>query len=78
MSETLLDLSGIRTGYGRIEALRAAAAIVEGHDIVKAAELMGISANTARTHLQRMFDKTGVRSQTALVRILLSASTPTS
>lgn len=72
-------LSAARTLYGLSRGqARVAASIVEGHDIVKAAELMGISANTARTHLQRMFDKTGVRSQTALVRVLLSASTPTS
>lgn len=58
--------------------MRVAALIVEGYDIVKTAESLGISTNTARTHLQRMFDKIGVRSQTALVRILLSASAPTS
>ena len=33
---------------------------------------MGISVNTAKTHLKRMFDKTGVHAQPALVRLLLS------
>ncbi len=28
--------------------------------------------NAARTHLRRMFDKTGVRSQPALLRVVLS------
>lgn len=40
-----------------------------------AAERLEISINTARTHLQRAFDKTGVHSQPALVRRLLSADT---
>jgi DNA-binding CsgD family transcriptional regulator len=29
-----------------------------------------VSRNTAKTHLARVFDKTGVRSQTALLRLL--------
>ena len=37
---------------------------------------MGITSNTARTHLQRIFDKTGVHNQSALVRVLLSAIAP--
>ncbi len=46
--------------------------IVAGRDLVAAATELGISANTARTQLQRIFEKTGVRSQTGLVRALLS------
>lgn len=46
--------------------------IVAGRDLVAAASELGISASTARTQLQRIFEKTGVRSQTALVRALLS------
>jgi hypothetical protein len=34
------------------------------------------SAQPLRTHLQRMFDKTGTRSQATLVRALLSAEAP--
>ena len=34
---------------------------------------MGTTESTARTHLNRVFDKTGVRTQPALVRVLLSA-----
>jgi DNA-binding CsgD family transcriptional regulator len=49
-----------------------ASRIVEGADLKAAAERLGISINTARTHLQRMFDKTGVHNQSALVRVLLS------
>jgi DNA-binding CsgD family transcriptional regulator len=38
--------------------------------------MLGITANTARTHLDRIFDKTGVRTQPALVRALLSVAAP--
>lgn len=48
-----------------------------GHDLTFAAEKLGVSINTLRTHLQRLFDRTGVRSQSALVGILLSAEAPT-
>jgi DNA-binding CsgD family transcriptional regulator len=37
---------------------------------------MKIKPSTARTHLERIFDKTGVRSQPALVRLLLLAAAP--
>lgn len=53
---------------------RMASEIMKGHDLVKASQVLNISASTARTHLQRMFDKTGVRSQTALVRVLMMAN----
>lgn len=46
--------------------------IVAGNSLTASAETMGISINTARTHLSRIYDKTGVNSQTALVRLLLS------
>jgi len=46
--------------------------LVEGHDVMTAAEAMEISSNTAKTHLQRIYDKIGVRAQPALVRMLLS------
>ena len=47
--------------------------LVAGRDLTAAADAMGVSANTAKTHLQRIYDKTGVRAQPALVRVLLSA-----
>lgn len=46
--------------------------IVAGEGMTAAAEALGISVNTARTHLARIYDKTGVNAQTALVRLLLS------
>lgn len=55
---------------------RLAELIATGHDIVVCSGLLDISVNTAKTHLQRIFDKTGVRSQSALVRTLLSIERP--
>lgn len=55
---------------------RLAELIATGHDIVVCSGLLGITVNTAKTHLQRIFDKTGVRSQSALVRTLLSIERP--
>ena len=45
------------------------------HNQERATE-MKITPNTARTHLNRVFEKTGVRTQTALVRVLLSTAAP--
>ncbi|MGN6102609.1 MAG: hypothetical protein ACTHOR_15820 [Devosia sp.] len=55
---------------------RLAEQIASGRDLVAAASILGISINTARTHLQRIFEKTGVRSQAALLRTLLSLDRP--
>lgn len=52
--------------------LAIAERIVQGDGLTAAAEALGISINTARTHLQRTYVKTGVNTQTALVRTLLS------
>ena len=49
---------------------RLAQEIADGHDLAEASANMGI--NTARTHLRRMFDKTGTHSQTGLLRMILS------
>jgi DNA-binding CsgD family transcriptional regulator len=51
--------------------------LAQGRDLPRCAEKLGVSINTVRTHLQRMFDRTGARSQSALVGILLSAEAPT-
>ena len=50
--------------------------IAEGKDLALAAAELGVSVNTARTQLQRMFDKVGVRNQAALMRVLLSIGPP--
>lgn len=53
-----------------------AALVVEGRALREIAEVLAISPNTARTHLNRVFEKTGVRTQPALVRVLLSSAPP--
>lgn len=52
--------------------LRVARQIALGAGLKVLAEDLGISVNTARTHLSRLYEKTGVHSQPALVRLLLS------
>ena len=51
--------------------------LAQGEDRAGAAKKIGVSINTVRTHLQRLFDRTGVRSQSVLISILLSAEAPT-
>ena len=57
--------------YGLTDAeARFAQEIVKGDGKRAAAARCGISYSTARTHLSRIFEKTGVHRQAALVRIL--------
>ena len=55
---------------------RVASLVAEGLSLIEIARRMQITPNTARTHLNRIFEKTGVRNQTALVRVLLLAVAP--
>lgn len=56
--------------------MRLAGLIIGGDSLVEAARRLGVSINTARTQLRRMFEKTGVNSQTTLVIALLSVALP--
>jgi DNA-binding CsgD family transcriptional regulator len=56
--------------------LEVARHIAQGQTLTQIAERLGITPNTARTHLDRIFDKTGVRTQPALVRMLLTVVSP--
>lgn len=49
---------------------RVAAMIVHGRGLFEAAGLMGITRNTARTHMKRIYAKTGARRSADLVRVL--------
>jgi DNA-binding CsgD family transcriptional regulator len=63
----------LRTRYGltpREEKLTLL--IVEGHRLMDAAEILGISLNTARTHMKRIYTKTQTSHQSELVRVLLT------
>jgi DNA-binding CsgD family transcriptional regulator len=55
---------------------QVAGQIVEGLALPAIAKAMRVRPSTVRTHLERMFEKIGVRNQTALVRALLSAAAP--
>jgi DNA-binding CsgD family transcriptional regulator len=52
--------------------------LVQGMTISEAAEALGISPPTTKTHLARLFDKTGTSRQADLVRLAMSALAPTS
>lgn len=58
-------------GLTRAEA-RLAADLVRGHTLEQAAAERGVSLNTVRTHLKRVFAKTGTSRQADLVSLLLS------
>ena len=61
---------------GRFYGLTAAEArlttfLARGRRLDEAAEDLGITYETARTHLKRIFNKTGAGRQTELVRLVL-------
>lgn len=65
------DLQRLRAEFGLTAAEAAfALEIIKGDGKRAAAERCNISFSTARTHLSRIFDKTGVRRQAELVRVL--------
>jgi DNA-binding CsgD family transcriptional regulator len=51
---------------------RVVALLLEGNSIEGAAERLAIRPLTARTHLKRVFQKTGVTRQSDLVRLVMS------
>jgi len=57
--------------------IRVAEAIARGHDLSITAKALQVRPNTVRTHVRRMFERTAVNSQPALVRKLLSVAPPT-
>jgi DNA-binding CsgD family transcriptional regulator len=70
LTDERLDIAAAIFGLSASQR-RLAGLIADGQTLPDAAREMGISANTARTHLQRIYDKTGVHNQPALVRVLL-------
>jgi len=65
---SVYGLSGAEFGLCR--------ALIEGKTLLEAADALYISRNTAKTHLARVFDKTGVRSQAGLLRLLAQNGSP--
>jgi len=57
--------------------LRVLLALAQGLGAKEAADMLGIGEPTVRTHLQRMFSKTGARRQVELLQLLQSSTPPT-
>jgi DNA-binding CsgD family transcriptional regulator/PAS domain-containing protein len=62
-------------GFTAAEA-RVALALLGGDSLERVADTLCISLHTARTHLRRLFDKTGTARQADLIRVLLGAHAP--
>jgi DNA-binding CsgD family transcriptional regulator len=75
MSDQRLDIAAAIFGLSPAQR-RLAGHIADGRSLPDAAREMTISASTAKTHLQRIYEKTGVHTQPALIRVLLSVGLP--
>jgi DNA-binding CsgD family transcriptional regulator len=70
-----LDSRALRQLFGLTPAeIRLCIALVKGKSVEEYARETAISSNTARTHVKRIYSKTGVRRQSELVRLLLRSS----
>jgi DNA-binding CsgD family transcriptional regulator len=58
--------------------LRVLLALAQGLSAKGAAEILGISENTAKTHLNRIYTKTGTAKQLELMQLFLNSAPPTS
>lgn len=68
-----LDANTLARLYGLTDAeARVAAALARALAPADIARTLGISVHTVRTHLRRLFDKTGTAGQTQLLQLLLS------
>jgi DNA-binding CsgD family transcriptional regulator/PAS domain-containing protein len=56
--------------------LRVVMAIIDVGGVPEVASVLGTSENTVRTHLQRVFDKTGTRRQADLVKLVAGYTSP--
>jgi DNA-binding CsgD family transcriptional regulator len=56
--------------------LRVLFAIVEVGGVPEVAEVLGVSAETVKTHLARLFEKTGASRQADLVKLVATFSNP--
>jgi len=56
--------------------LRVVLAVANGMGAKEAAELLGLSEPTVRTHLQRAFEKTGTSRQAELIKLMMASTPP--
>jgi DNA-binding CsgD family transcriptional regulator len=71
--EAFAGLYGLTTSE-----LRVLLAMAPGFSAKEAAETLGISESTAKTHLKHIHSKTGTSKQTELIRLFMSATPPVS
>ena len=67
-SNIIIQLFGFTPTEAQLSLLLA-----DGLSLDEASEALGMSRNTARTHLRSIFSKTGVSRQTLLVRLILKS-----
>ena len=70
-AERLRELFGLTRSEARV-----ALALLEGASPREAAEALGVSFYTVRGHLAQIFDKTGVKRQSEMVRLMLRTVGP--
>jgi DNA-binding CsgD family transcriptional regulator len=75
LNERRLDTAAAVFGLSPAQK-QLATLVADGQSLAEIAEAMKITPATARTHLNRVYEKVGVRTQPALVRVLLSAISP--
>ena len=56
--------------------LRVLIAVVEVGGVPEVATVLGVAGTTVKTHVSRLFEKTGARRQADLVRLVAGFSTP--
>ena len=56
--------------------LRVLLAMAPGLGVKEAAEVLGVSETTAKTHLQHIYGKTGTSKQTELLHLFMSSTPP--
>jgi DNA-binding CsgD family transcriptional regulator/PAS domain-containing protein len=71
--EAFAGLYGLTTSE-----VRVLLAMAPGLSVKEAAETLGISESTAKTHLKHIYSKTGTSKQTELIRLFMSATPPVS
>jgi DNA-binding CsgD family transcriptional regulator len=75
--ETVSPPEAIAKLYGLVPSeLRVLLAIVQVGGVPEAAEALGIGGATVKTHLHRLFAKTGTRRQAELVKLVAGFSNP--
>jgi len=69
LARTLARLYDLTAAESRVAEL-----LMQGETVVRTAERLGVSHNTARTHLQRIYQKTNTSHQGDLIRVLVSGT----